>query len=103
MNSLRKIINISDKLSLEKPKIAIGDKEYEVNDSMDTVLKFEELAIESTVQSMQTAITISLGEDAAKEIGIDKFSVANFRVITIAIMAAMQGIEYEDAEARFQQ
>jgi hypothetical protein len=96
-----KIINITDKLGAGRPKIVIGEKEYEVNDSMEAVLKFEELAAEATSESMTKAIETSLGGAAIKELDIKKMSVLNFRVLTIAIMAAMQGMEYEEAEARF--
>ena len=99
---MAKVINITDKLSSEKPKIVLGEKTYEVNDSMETVLKFQELAQNSTTDNMEAAIKLSLGDKAAKELNIKKMSIQNFRVLTIAILAAMQNIEYEEAEARFQ-
>lgn len=99
---MAKVINITDKLSLDKPKIVLGEKTYEVNDSMETVLKFQELAQNSTTDNMEAAIKLSLGDKAAKELNIKKMSIQNFRVLTIAILAAMQNIEYEEAEARFQ-
>ena len=40
---MAKIINISDKLSFEKPSIQVGEKKYTVNDSLETVMKFEEV------------------------------------------------------------
>lgn len=95
-----KIINITDKLSNEKPTLTIGDKSYTINDSMDSVFKFEELA--STGNSgVMKAMEGCLGKKAMDEIGVKTMSVGNFKVLTIAVLAAMQGIEYEDAEARF--
>ena len=99
---MAKIINISDKLSLEKPKLVVGDKIYTVKDGMDTVMKFEELAAASTADSLTQAIEISLGKEAADELDIKSWSLANFKVLTIAILAAMQGIEYDEAASRFQ-
>ncbi|WHH58486.1 hypothetical protein [Petroclostridium sp. X23] len=99
---MAKIINITDKLSSEKPKIVIGDKEYTVNDGMETVLKFEELASDSSADNMVQAIELSLGADAVKELQVRKMSISNFKVLTIAIMAAVQGIEYDEAAKRFQ-
>ena len=99
--SKSKVINITDKLSDEKPVIVAGEKEYEVNASMETVLKFEELAAESTAESFKSAFNIALGEEATKELKLTKMSLANMKVWMIAIMAAMQGMEYEEAEARF--
>lgn len=100
---MAKILNISSKLSLDRPKIIIGNKEYEVNDGLSTVLKFEELVSETSgVDSMLGAITVALGEKAAKEIDIESMSLSNFKVVVVAILAAMQDIEYEEAEKRFQ-
>ncbi len=98
---MSKVINITDKLSNEKPSIQIGKKEYQVNDGIATVLKFEELASVGTTSAMVEAITTALGEKAAKEIHIESMPIANFKVLSIAIMAAVQGMEYEEAAARF--
>jgi hypothetical protein len=97
-----KVINITDKLSKEKPSIVIGDETYEVNDGMETVLKFEELAAVSNMDSFKEAVKLSLGKKAVEELNIQKWSIGNFKVLMIAILAAMQGLEYEEAEARFQ-
>lgn len=98
---MAKTINITDKLSSEKPVIVIGEKSYTVNDSMETVFKFEELA-KSGNEGMQKAMKAALGEEACEEIGIGNLSVGNFKVLTTALLAAMQGSTYEEAEARFQ-
>lgn len=98
---MAKVINITDKLSTEKPTIVIKGKEYPVNDGMGTVLKFEELVVTSSIDSMITALELSLGEKAVEEIGTKEMSLANFKVLMTAILACMQGIEYEEAEARF--
>lgn len=100
---MAKIINITDKLSSEKPKIIIGENEFEVNNSMMTVMKFEELLNDSTTEAFKKAITLSLGEDAVDKLNFEELSVENFKIVTVAILAAMQGIDYEEAEKRFQQ
>ena len=100
---MAKIINITDRLSIIKPVIVIGEKSYPVNDEMGTVLKFEELVVTSSIYSMIKALELSLGEKAVEEIGAKEMSLANFKVLMTAILACMQGIEYEEAEARFPQ
>ena len=95
------IINITEKLSSSKPKIVIGEKKYEVNHDIETVLKFEELAVVATGENMVKAIEISMGKEAAKELNVKKMSVPNFKVLTVALLAAMQGISYDEAEKRF--
>lgn len=98
---MSKIINISDKFSKEKPCIQIGDKEYPVNDSMSTVMKFEELAGSNSSEKMFEAIEVALGKEASEALNVREISVANFKIVTIAILAAMQGLTYDEAEARF--
>ncbi|PWV97437.1 hypothetical protein DFQ01_12181 [Paenibacillus cellulosilyticus] len=96
------LINITDKLSTARPQIQIGDKHYDVNDSLESVFKFEELAAEGSTKKVLESITAALGEEAIEEIGVKKMSVANLKVLTTAVMAAMQGLTYEEADARFQ-
>ncbi len=97
-----KIVNITDKLNNEKPQIQVGEKVYEVDNSMATVLKFEELATVSTMESLTEAVEVALGKAAAKELKITAMSLGNFKVLVKGIMAAMQEIDYADADARFQ-
>lgn len=101
---MSKIINITDKLSKGKPQVQIEDRFYPVNNSMLTVMKFEELIVAPTSQSLVEAIKITLGESAAQELGVSDLSMTleDYKVLTIAIMAAMQGLEYDEAAARFQ-
>lgn len=98
---MSKRISITDKLNDEKPTIEIGEKVYEINDSMETVLKFEELSNTGN-RGVMSAMKMALGEEAFNEIGVEKLSINNFKVLTTAIMASMQGLTYEDAAARFQ-
>jgi hypothetical protein len=96
-----KIINITDRLNNEKPKIIIGEKTYDVDNSMLTVLRFEEILADPNSKNMIKAFDVALGEKAAKELEVEKMPVENFKVIFTAIAASMQGLEYEEAEKRF--
>lgn len=102
---MAKIINISEKLSLEKPCIKVGDKEYAVDDSLQTVLKFEEMYDDSRngTQDMLECMKLSIGEEAYNELEFEKMSFKNIQVWFIAIMAAMQDSTYEEVEERFHQ
>ena len=99
---MAKIINISDKLSLSRPTIAVGEKEYVVNDSIETVLKFEEVSGDGEIQSMLEAMKIAFGEEAFNEIDFPRMSFMNIQVWFTAVMAAMQDMTYEEVEERFQ-
>lgn len=98
---MAKIINISDKLSMEKPVIQVGEKTYSINDSLETVMKFEESYGDGDTQSMLEGMKVALGAEAYEEIGFEKMSFKNIQVWFLAIMAAMQDMEYEEVEARF--
>ena len=98
---MAKIINISDKLSTEKPCITVGDKTYEVNDSLKTVMKFEETYGDGDIQSMIECMAVALGEQAYNEIGFDNMSFSNIKVWFLAVMAALQDLPYDEVEARF--
>lgn len=100
---MAKIINISDKLSSEKPVIQVGDKQYEVNDSLETVMKFEEVYGDGDIEGMLECMSIALGEAAVEEMNLKGTSFKNIQVWFFAIMAAMQDVEYEEIEARFRQ
>ena len=98
---MAKIINISDKLSFEKPCIQVGDKTYTVNDSLETVMKFEEVYGDGDTQGMLECLKVALGEEAYEEMDFGKMSFKNIQVWFLAINAAMQDLTYEETEKRF--
>lgn len=100
---MAKIINISDKLSFEKPCIRIGDKTYSVNDTLETVMKFEEVYGDGDIHSMLECMRVAIGEDAYNEVDFEHMSFKNIQVWFLAVSAAMQDLTYEDVEARFHQ
>lgn len=99
---MAKNINITELLSNDQPTIQIGDKQYAVDNSVQAVMKIEELAGDGGTKSVLSAIEAALGEIAYKEIGVAKLPVPNIKVLMIAIMAATQNLTYEEASARFQ-
>lgn len=99
---MAKVINITDKLSKEKSQLVMDDKSYPVDNSVETILMFEELASASTRESMVKAVKLAVGEEAAKEINIMKMPIENFKVVFIGIFATMMDMEYAEAEKRFQ-
>lgn len=99
---MAKIINISDKLSMGKPVIKVHDKEYPVNDSLETVMKFEEMYGENgDIEGMLECMKIALGESSYNEINFSQMSFKNIQTWFIAIMAAMQDMDYDEVATRF--
>ena len=97
-----KVINVTSRLSNDKNKVEINGKEYEVNNTLGAVKKFEACIKESTIESIMAGFETVLGKKAMQEIKIDSFNMEGIKVLTIAIMAALQGVGYEEIEARFQ-
>ena len=71
---MAKIINISDKLSFDKPCIQVGEKSYPVNDSLETVMKFEEVYGDGDIKSMLECLKVALGQAAYEELDFEKMS-----------------------------
>lgn len=102
---MAKVINLSERLSKQKPAIVIDGNTYEVNDSMTAVIRFEELLTNqsdgSSVEDIHESFVVALGEKAAHEIDIESRSFGDIKVIMFAIIAAMQDLTYEEVEDRF--
>ncbi|RED34673.1 hypothetical protein [Paenibacillus sp. VMFN-D1] len=96
-------INITDKFSKDKPSIQIGEKKYPVNNSVEAVMKFEEMAGDGSIKALLSSIEEILGKEAFAEIGVMKLPVSDVKVLMLGVMAAMQDLPYEEAAARFQQ
>ena len=100
-----KIIDISSKFDTTKPKLIISGKEFEVNDSLETLIKFEEIMGDiGDLSKMEKAIDIALGKGASKEINVRGMSFNNLQYVIAGIIASIQGIEdVEKVIARFQE
>ncbi len=100
-----KMIDISAKLTNERPKLKIAeDKIYEIDDRKNTILKLNQKmknANMDDVEFIDEIIEMTLGKDAAKEINEMDLSMSAYQNIMVAIMAAVMGEDYEAAEARF--
>ena len=99
---MSKIIDISAKLTNERPKLKLAeDKVYEIDDRKNTIIilnqkmQGEDLNDLSVIDNM---IEIVLGKKAAKEINEMNLPIVAYQSIMIAIMAAVTGEEYEAAE-----
>lgn len=102
---MSKVIDISAKLTNERPKLKLSeDKVYEIDDRKNTILEMYQKMQEGNINDLELldeVIGLLLGEKAAKEIDEMNLSIKDYQTIVIAIMAAIQEIEYEQAEAMF--
>lgn len=102
---MSKIIDISAKLTNERPKLKLAeDKIYEIDDRKNTIILLNQKIQDTDVNDINAIdemISVVLGEEAAKEIDEMNLPMAAYQSIMIAIMAAVTGEDYEVAEARF--
>jgi hypothetical protein len=100
---MSKVINISEKFVVEeKGQIKIGSKVYQIDKSVESVLRFEEIAESGSVKSLLAAIEGTMGTEAIEEIGVKKMGIANIKVLVAGLMAVMQDLTLEEATQRFQ-
>lgn len=102
------VIDITSKLEAAKPVIKIGDKEYEVNDDKNTVLKMQQGLLaedEDNYNQMIAALQALFGKEKLKEIEKDNpgitTRVSMIQVLFKSILAAVEGVTYEVIDARF--
>lgn len=101
---MAKVYDLTAKLSVEKPIIKIGEKEFEVDDNHKTVLFVQaELEKKSEAEAFDVVFEKLLGKDAKKEIEEMGLSFNGIKTLFMAVMAAASGEELEVVEARFQQ
>lgn len=105
------IIDITARLTASIPKIKIGEKEYDVNDNKNTVIKVQNMLTsskddDSSFDSLIKAVEMLLGKKAVVEIEKEMpgttTRISQLKVLFVAIMALVEGVDYEVVEARFQ-
>jgi len=102
---MSKIIDISAKLTSERPKLKIAeDMIYEIDDRKNTILMLNQKMKGGTLEDItfiDEIIEMTLGKEAAKEINGMDLSMVAYQNIMLAIMAAVMGESLEVVEARF--
>lgn len=101
---MAKTIDITSKLTNERPKLKLGEgKEYEIDNRKNTVLAIQakiDKDAEGT-EYLDEVLELALGKQAVKEINESDISFADYQIIFVAVMAGALGEEYEAVEARF--
>lgn len=99
---MAKVVDITSKLKTEEKFLKIGDKTYKVDDSKNAVIQATaKLGDNMAPEQLDEAITILIGEDALKEIEAGGISFSAYQTLFLAIMAVVNEITVEEAEARF--
>ena len=95
---------LTDKLTVqERPVLAILGKEYEVDNTKDTVLRFQEMADKLDGAALiDQGVALFLGEEAAGALGAMGLSWKNWQRVFMACVALATEDSYEAVEERFQ-
>jgi hypothetical protein len=100
-------IDITSRLSNAPTTIKIAeDVEFVVNDKKNNILQLNQLFSQgnmSDIDTLDKAIRLTLGEEAYDYIEAQNWSLHNYHIVFIAIMASVLRVSYEDAEKRFLQ
>lgn len=103
---MAKHIDISSKITLEKPTVAFCGKSYEVNNGKNTMLLLQQYMEEDghgDVDRLSHTLEMLLGKAAAKELDALDLPLDDLKTVYLAVMAAATGADFEETEARFQQ
>lgn len=84
-------------------KIGPGDENvFKVDDRMSTVIKIQDLTNDrSDITTMNKALELALGKEAAEKIERMDLSLSSFQNIFIGMMAAISGKKFEEMEKQF--
>lgn len=98
-------IDLSNKLSNDRPTIIIGGNTYTVNDEKTNVLLMnEELKKgESASEVIDKTISLLLGKKALKEIDEMGLGISQYTIIFYGLIACVNDISIEEAQERFRQ
>ena len=101
---MAKHIDISSRITLEKPTVTFCGKTYEVNNTKNTMLLLQQYMSEDhgDIETVGRTLEMLLGKDAAAELDALNLPLDEIKTVFIAVMAAASGEDYEEAEARFQ-
>lgn len=95
------IIETKDLITLETdfPKLAIGDKLYEVNDLKETADKIDEIMNNQEMSDKEKelkTLELALGKANAKELMSKKLNVKSYRNLFKLILATIQGMTIKE-------
>ena len=99
-----KVYDITSKLKNEKPVVRIGDKDFNVDNSKDAMIRVNEIIKNNTddFEIMGHVLSELLGSENAETIENMKLSMSDYKTVFIAVLAGAGDEEFEEVEKRFQ-
>ena len=102
---MAKVIDITSRLTNEKPKIRISkDFEIEVNASKNNVIKMQTIvnSDKSETELMDESLKLFVGEEAFNKLNEMDLTIADYKTVYTAVMACINNESFEEAAKRFQ-
>lgn len=101
-------ISITDRLQTERPVLELMGQEFEVNNTKDAMLTFNEKLQHLSenargVDIYEESIRHFIGDAAVEQIAEMQLTIKGYEKVFIAIMALAGEETYEETEARFHQ
>lgn len=97
------VLDITSKLQQEEKVLKIGDKEFPVDDTKNTVIRAMALMDEDdSIHAMDKALALLLGENGLKALDDMNLSFTGYKNVFMAVIALASDASLEDMEARFQ-
>lgn len=102
---MAKTIDISSKLTNERPRLKLAEGvEFVIDNRKNTMLILNQKIQETDLNDLSDLdgiLELLLGKEAAQKIGEMDITFSDYQTIFIACMAGAMGEEYETVEARF--
>lgn len=100
---MAKHIDISARITCERPTVAFCGKAYEVNNGKNNMLLLQEYMDEEhgDVDRLSHTLEMLLGKRAMEELDRLDLPLDELKTVYVAVMAAAMGEDMEEAEARF--
>ena len=103
---MARTIDISTKLTKERPKLKLADGvEFEIDNRKNTILILNQMIQETDLNDLREVdgiLELLLGKGAVQKIGEMDITFADYQTIFIACMAGALNEDFETVEARFQ-
>lgn len=96
-------IDITSKIKRDEKFVTLFDKNYKVDNSKNTVTQVMAMfeSDGSGMEQMERALEMLLGKEAKADIDALNLDMDDYKVPFIAVMAAVSGKTYEQAESDF--
>ena len=96
----KKTIDITSKLTNDRPVLKMGKNVYEIDNRKNTVLAIQ-AKMDEGGDNLDAVLELALGKEAVEEINASDISFSSYQIIFVAALAGALDEDFEVVEARF--